>query len=258
MTKGEKKFYLGTFLILGEAKCGTTALYEFINQHPRVIRSVRKENRLLRRVGARLSGYADYSQIKHKDLVCIRNNYYNYLYPKNKRGGKDRFYLGEASGYMKDEWSIKILKTIVPDAKKIILLRNPADRLYSWYWHSKKKGKVIRKDSVKKLNFEKELNRYLKINQNDYYANIKMVSNHFDLNEILFIKSEDLYSNVQGVMNNVFKHLGLKPIQVAGLKINPGMYTESLRPETREFILDYFDDMIINLERLLDRRFEWE
>lgn len=109
---------LPTFLIVGAAKCGTTSLFEYLGQHPDVFVPHCKEPQYFSR--------APYPALARNDEEYAR------LFA-GRRGEKA---VGEASvSYLCDEEAPGRIKALIPEAKIIILLRDPVERAYSLWWH---------------------------------------------------------------------------------------------------------------------------
>jgi hypothetical protein len=113
------------FFVVGAAKAGTTSLVEYLRRHPDVFmpggEMSRKEPShfcdLLGPVPPWLEKYRDFD---------------SYLELFAEAG--DCQAVGEASvGYLTSAGSEARIHARFPDARIIILLRNPADRVYSWY-----------------------------------------------------------------------------------------------------------------------------
>lgn len=110
------------FFILGAAKSGTTFLYNTLIHHPDIFFPTEKEPSFL-------SSHFD----KHINSTAK----YFELFDDVKNEKK----IGEASpNYLPDPYSPRILKGLFPDAKFIIVLRNPADRAYSLYVNLRRYG----------------------------------------------------------------------------------------------------------------------
>lgn len=111
------------FFVVGAAKAGTTSLYEYLKQHPQVYMSPVKEPHFFSRVGA-LAGDNRFVR------AITDENEYLALF----RYAMDYKAIGEASpSYLWDDHAPYRIKQKVPDAKIIILLRDPIERAYSHY-----------------------------------------------------------------------------------------------------------------------------
>ncbi len=101
------------FFIVGAPKCATTSLDSYLNQHPDVFMCPVKESFFF----LPGTGVSDLSVYK---------SYFD--------GVKDESAIGESSvGYLYDKKSPELIKDSVPDAKIIIVLREPSAMAYS-YW----------------------------------------------------------------------------------------------------------------------------
>ncbi len=110
---------LPSFVIAGAQKCGTTTLAGVVRQHPEVHLSKRKEIHFFDRHFDRgLEWYE--SQFSPK--------------PHHRQ-------VGEATpAYMYDATARERLTQTLPEARLVIILRNPVDRAYSHYWHKRRLG----------------------------------------------------------------------------------------------------------------------
>ncbi|MDH3280995.1 MAG: sulfotransferase domain-containing protein [Gammaproteobacteria bacterium] len=108
--------------IVGAPKCGTTAMYEYLRQHPEIYMSRRKELNFFCR-DLRPESYRG-------DLVDPQA----YLTNFSECSVEKR--VGEASvWYLYSRTAARDIKAFSPDANVIIMLRNPVDMVYSLYSH---------------------------------------------------------------------------------------------------------------------------
>jgi hypothetical protein len=105
-----------SFFIVGAPKCGTTSLNDYLRQHPDIFIPERKE---LHYFGSDL-----------RFLKSERPTLEEYL--ANFAAAKPGQIAGEASvWYLFSELAAKEIQAFCPSAKIIIMLRNPADMMYS-------------------------------------------------------------------------------------------------------------------------------
>jgi Sulfotransferase domain len=103
------------FFIVGAPRCGTTAMYEFLRQHPDVFMPYRKEPVYF---GADL----------HKRPPYLDESGYLKLFA----GSHGERRLGEATvWYLYSKTAPHEIKAFAPDARIIIMLRNPVDMIHS-------------------------------------------------------------------------------------------------------------------------------
>ncbi len=104
------------FFIVGAPKCGTTAMQEYLRQHPDIFMPDMKE----------IHHFAD-DLLKHDDPFLDRDRYLSLF-----AGAHEHQLIGEASVYhLFSRNAARNIKSFCPNAKIIIILRNPVDMLYS-------------------------------------------------------------------------------------------------------------------------------
>lgn len=108
---------LPTFVIAGAQKCGTSSLGATLRRHPQVFVAPRKELHFFNRDhGQGLDAYADHFTPAPHDLAW-----------------------GEATpAYIYDADARKRMCEALPDARIVVILRDPVQRAYSHYWHSRR------------------------------------------------------------------------------------------------------------------------
>ena len=109
------------FIIVGAPKAGTTALYHYLNQHPKVYLSKIKEPGYFRSfIPENIIPLPITSKEKYLELFS---------------DVKKEVAVGEASTvYLNDPGTVKIIHDAIPDCKIIIMLRDPIERTYSSYF----------------------------------------------------------------------------------------------------------------------------
>lgn len=109
------------FFIVGAAKCGTTALYEYLSQHPDIFMSAEKEPAYF-----------------CTDLNPLRRSEEEYLQLFSDAASQKR--IGEASSsYLYSKQAAIEIKNFCPASRIIVMLRNPVDMLHArhaqMYYH---------------------------------------------------------------------------------------------------------------------------
>lgn len=110
------------FFLVGAAKSGTTSLFRYLVQHPSIFIPANKE----------LHYFAD--------LSVSRGGYYRTLeaYLRLYEGCPEEIRAGDGStSYLPSPSAPGRIREVRPDARILILLRNPVDRAYSHYWHQR-------------------------------------------------------------------------------------------------------------------------
>lgn len=110
---------LPTFLIAGAQKCGTTSLAGALREHPEIFMTKRKELHFFDR---------------HYDRGLEWYERHFTPEPQHRQ-------FGEATpAYMFDKDARSRLAQTLPEAKIVIILRDPVSRAYSHYWHKRRLG----------------------------------------------------------------------------------------------------------------------
>ena len=114
---------LPDFIIIGVQKCGTTALYKYLEEHPDVLPALTKEIHF-------------FDNNYHRRLTWYRAHF------PASRFGAARGLTGEASpSYFLHPLAPARVSVSTPAARLVVVLRNPADRAYSHYQHNVRKGR---------------------------------------------------------------------------------------------------------------------
>ena len=107
-----------TFFIVGAPKSGTTLLYNYLKQHPKVFLPSRKEPHFFSQ---------SYHNFRLAPPVSTKDAYLEIF--KNTENFKA---IGEAStNYLSDPETAYLIKNQLPNSKIIISIRNPIDRSFS-------------------------------------------------------------------------------------------------------------------------------
>ncbi|HXK24519.1 MAG TPA: sulfotransferase domain-containing protein [Myxococcota bacterium] len=261
---------LPDFLILGAAKSGTTSLYRYLVQHPRIRRARRKEIRFFDREHAR------------------GPHWYRAHFPLALRGRWEmlrhgEFATGEASpSYLFYPHAAARVHALVPHAKLIAILRNPIDRAWSQYRHKVRRG-------IEPLSFEDAIaeepertrGEWERILADERYRGAALF--HFGYlrrglyaeqlerwlalyprESLLVLRAEDLFADPNRVIRDTTDFLGLAPR-------DPGEFVrgferhnadedgrETPRPETRARLASHFAPHNERLYALLGRDFGWK
>jgi len=113
---------LPNFLILGEMKSGTSALYYQLRQHPDIYMDVKEIHYFT-------LGLDKYPFAKAKTL----EEYANFFVGVNgqKAVGED------SPSYLAHPEASQRIKSLLPDVKMVAVLRDPVERAYSHFWHER-------------------------------------------------------------------------------------------------------------------------
>jgi len=115
---------LPNLLIIGAQRCGTSSLYKYLEQHPQVVSSLRKEVEYF-------TGRFDSGELWYRAHFPLEKEV-------TKRGVRILF---EASpNYILDPRCAERAVALLPEARVVALLRNPVERAYSHYQHNRRRS----------------------------------------------------------------------------------------------------------------------
>ncbi len=189
------------FFIVGTAKAGTSSLYAYLNDIPGIYMSPIKEPKYFM-----VSDFFHYNEPPIRD----KKKYLN-LFAK----AKEEKIIGEASPqYLKDPQTPKLIHQIVPQAKILISLRDPVERLYSSYLMHIRSGRIKTTFSEEiDLVFNKITDKkfdYIKVDAGLYSENIKRYLKIFGNKQVKIIIFEEFIKNTKETVNDILKFLDIK------------------------------------------------
>jgi hypothetical protein len=197
---------LPEFLVIGSMKCGTSAIARGITRHP------------------------DVSIARGKELHYFDSNYSkgiewylgNFLEPAP---GRVR---GEATPYLGNEVAMGRLVVSLPDAKMVAILRQPADRAYSHYWHNRRRERepldfaAALEAERQRLAEGRRIFGYLQLGF--YGAQLSDLLRRIPRENLLVVLNEDLRDDREKTLRLVWDHVGVDPDRG-----EPGEVTRSRR-----------------------------
>lgn len=213
------------FFIVGAAKCGTTSLYHYLEQHPEI----------------GMASYKEPCYLCHNQMYKTQDKYLS-LFDHISSNAKA---VGEASvNYISAPESPKLIKEFNPVAKIVIILRNPVDRAFSLYKWMVRGGFENSPTFERSLKLEKQRQkqiflskRPIKYNYNYfssglYYEQIKRYYDIFDHNKIMIISFDELKSDLSLVLNKIYQFLDVSIISIDNKKIyNKSKYPLSAKAQ---------------------------
>jgi hypothetical protein len=255
---------LPDFVIIGAMKCGTTFLYNLLAQHPHVDAAAAKELHYFN---------------SHFDEGI---EWYRRYFPQQRWKAGRRTITGEATPYLHRLPVPKRMAEVIPQARLIVLLRNPVDRTYSDYLHMRtkrwyKKGwetrtfeEAIEAEKAWLLDkggedktFKKDHTslgygpcRYLP--RSIYIDQLLHWSGFFSEEQMLVLKSEDLFERTLETLQFVLDFLDLPHWEPEAMEIpNKGRYEREMHPGTRQQLEEYFEPHNRRLYEYLGVDFGW-
>lgn len=199
------------FYIVGAPKCGTTTMYYWLKQHPQICMAGRKE---LHFFGSDLiyRGKRDFMHIPREENEWRR--YFDFF------PCIDRPIVGDVSVfYLYSKYAAQEIYSFNPEAKILIMLRNPVDVVISMFWQNKKIGVEPESDLEKAIFRSKPPNvNHTFIAQFDYIGlarfseQIQRYLNIFPREQIKIILLEDFRRDAYAVLQDVYEFLGVETL----------------------------------------------
>jgi hypothetical protein len=198
------------FFIVGAPKCGTSSLYVYLSAHPQVFFPVLKEPHFFS-----LASAPEYLNRDHRWFYrcCGNRDEYNRIY-ESARGFPA---IGDGStSYLWDKDAAKRIYAVSPDAKIVIILRDPILRAHSHYLanHAADMNKASFMQEIRDdLAMENRdwWNSHLYVDLGMYCDQIRRYLDTFGRDNVLILVTEDLNERHKEVLSKLTQHLGIDP-----------------------------------------------
>jgi hypothetical protein len=203
--------------IVGAPKCGTTAMNDYLNQHPDIFMA-KKEMHYFGK------------DLKTKQKLSEPE------YLKNFRSTNNEKIIGEASvWYLFSETAAKEIKEFAPDAKILIMLRHPVDVLHSLHSQHLYDGNEDVLDFEAALSLDEERKKGANLPDSvDYFAlppykdsvlfsnQVKRYLDVFEKENVRIILYEDFTGNTKKIVSETLEFLGINnKFQIDYNVVNP-------------------------------------
>ncbi|WP_263784445.1 sulfotransferase domain-containing protein [Salinibacter grassmerensis] len=178
-----------TFILGGTPKAGTTSVYHYLDQHPQVCMSARKETSVF---------------IDDKSLEWLFENYYRHY--DGERA------VGEASaGTLGNPAVAERVYGALPDVQLIFVLRDPVDRLYSHFTFLQSSRAIDPDRSFSEFIRSETEWRTTLIDLGRYHRHLSRFEKYFDRDQMLVLLFEDLKTDAEEFMESVYRFIGVEP-----------------------------------------------
>jgi len=241
-------------VILGAQKSGTSSLHNYLTQHPGVTAPLRKE-------------------VHFFDLNYARGEqWYRAHFGRTGDAGLN---LDSSPYYLFHPAVAQRLHAMLPDAKLIVLLRDPVRRAYSGYWHERDKGRETLSfeeaiaaepgrieaaqarlaDGTLERSHEHQHFSYLA--RGRYAEQLERWFGHFPRERFLILRFEDLVADPLAVLNQSLAFVGLPPAEAVDLEARNTRRYPPMAEATAAVLREYYEPWNRRLEALLDRPTGW-
>ncbi len=196
------------FIIIGAMKAATTSLYTYIKQHPDIFMTKVKEPMFFNNFNQN----TDFKVLanKSKKVNSLLDYFSMFSSVKNESA------IGEASpAYIYNENAPHLIKEHLPDVKIIAILRQPTDRAYSNFLHTKRADRENVNSFEQAIKIEKERISdnwsplYHYIQKGFYSVQLKRYYNLFPKENIKVYLFEDVVKTPKETLKDIFKFLNV-------------------------------------------------
>jgi hypothetical protein len=189
------------FFIAGAPKSGTTSLYYYLEEHPEIEMSSQKE-----------PDYFSDTPLQEQGMYYGKNRINTLDKYESLFAQKEGVIYGEGSvSYLFYENVAEDIKKYNPNAKIIIMLRNPIDRAFSHYLMDYRLGLVSDsfEDIINKKSKYKNAHLFYQqyIEVSEYAKQIQRYCNVFSTDNLLLIDYEDFKGDVSGTVDLAYDFL---------------------------------------------------
>lgn len=209
------------FLIIGAARSGTTALHNYLKQHPDVFMPKTKEPNFFAYEGIDLSVQGPGADFINNSVTQMSR--YEALFADAGERLK-----GEASPlYLYEPRAPERIQYHAPDVKMVAILRNPIEQAYSHFMYATRLLVEEEPDFVKALNMEVErlakgwqpLFGYSSFPR--YGEQLARYFERFDREQFLIVTYEEFDADPLPVIRAMFAHIGADPSFAPDLSYRP-------------------------------------
>lgn len=187
---------LPNLVVIGAMKCGTTSLHYYLDQHPEIAMSRVKEINFFLEGRGHWDKGVDWYESHFDGSAKVR---------------------GESStSYTKHPQRSGVparMRSVLPRAKLIYILRDPIERTVSHYLHAYHRSREKR--SLAEALASLSENPY--VDPSRYHMQLERYLEHYPISQILILTTEDLREAPQLTLGRAVEFLGLAPLRFEAL-----------------------------------------
>jgi hypothetical protein len=241
-------------MIIGAMKCGTSSLHNYLTQHPGVIAPLRKE-------------------VHYFDVEYRRGErWYRANFGRLDQPGLN---LDSSPYYLFHPLVPRRAHALVPDARLIVLLRDPVRRAYSHYWHERDKkretlsfeaaidaeadrlGDAGQRLARGEIEQSRAHQHYSYLARGRYSEQLERWLQVYRREQLLVLKFEDLAKAPMVTLNRTLEFLGLPGMGYVRLEARNVRKYPPMSARTAERLREYFAPHDAALAALLGEPTGW-
>jgi hypothetical protein len=243
------------FIIIGAPKCGTTSLFAYLSQHPKVIPSMAKETTYLR-------------DVYFKSLSDYRS-----CFPFRMTLGRNESITGEGTTtYFYDKNVVGRINLLPSKPKLFLMLRDPSDRAISQYYHFHQRNDEQMEmheafDYLFECYSDWKLGEPLphvdySIVKSDYlrygiYAHFfPMWAPYFEQGRLRIYEFAELIRETNSVLDDACEFLSIESMEVEARVFNAGL-SRSKDEELLEKLAEFYAPLNTRFFELINADYKW-
>ncbi len=256
------------FLVLGAQRCGTSSLYKYLGRHPQIAPSLRKE------VGYFSASYGEDATwyLAHFPMAIRRQ--------LMQRVGRQLLAFEATPDYLLHPLAPARVQALLPDARFVVLLRDPAERAFSHYLHMQRLGfeartfeqaietetETIAAD-LARIHLDaghnpKRFHRYSYLARGRYVEQLERWMGCFPRSRFLILDSAALYSDPEATYQEILRFLSLpmwspKEFSNHSYVGKAAPAAPAMEPGLRRHLAEHFGEANQGLADLAGRDFPW-
>jgi hypothetical protein len=246
--------------IIGIQKCGTTSLEKYLSEHPMILPSY-------------------YKEMKYFDLFHFKSpGWYLAHFPFQKQLSGGKITIDATPDYIFYPKAAQQIKALMPDARFLVVVRDPVDRAFSHYLYSKRRGyedlPFMAALENEEIRIEKEREMLVKegsgfawrYRENSYKQRslycqqLRHWFRFFPKDRFMIIDAEKLKNNRQAAYDEILTFLNLPPHALGSTReYNKAPGDEKKMTEAEEdYLKAFYKEANAQLFQLLGREFDWK
>ena len=255
------------FAIVGAQRCGTTSLFRALAKHRAIMPNV---------INAKGIHYFDTSY--HKSAEWYMAHFASQAQrDKHAESVGHKAVVGEASPYyLYHPAGAERMAQTIPNAKLVVLLRNPVKRAISHHLHMVWEGHEPVKDINEALDLEAERlegieprlvaersfvsrphQHFSYMARGHYASQLERLFTHFKRENVLVMSAEKLISDSKSGLATIQSFIGLEPDPAIDLEKRNASAKFEPQPETLKRLADEFAESNKRLSEIVDIEIPW-
>jgi hypothetical protein len=214
------------FVGVGCQRAGTTWWFRMFTSHPRVHAPLKPGGKELHYLGAFFSGRMSPEQVK--------GYYARFPRPPGDLAGE------WTPGYITAHWVPRLLAQIAPNARTLVILRDPLERYQSAISYSSRDGRTRVRADVQAM-------------RSLYFAQLRRLLRHVPRERVLVLQYERCHAQPEEELRRTWAFLGIDPDEAEmpkfGKQIGHKISGAPLDPGVEEDLLDFWAEDIAALGR---------